>query len=30
MLLESVADGAGISLEPENVPIPTGLETEQK
>ncbi|MFL2817106.1 MAG: NAD(P)-dependent oxidoreductase [Alphaproteobacteria bacterium] len=28
MLLESVADGAGISLVPENVPIPTGLETE--
>jgi 3-hydroxyisobutyrate dehydrogenase len=29
MLLESVADGAGISLVPENVPIPTGLETEE-
>jgi 3-hydroxyisobutyrate dehydrogenase len=29
MLLESVADGAGISLIPENVPIPTGLETEE-
>lgn len=29
MLLESVADGAGISLTPENVPIPTGLETEE-
>ena len=29
MLLETVADGAGISLEPENVPIPTGLETEE-
>ena len=29
MLLESVADGAGITLQPENVPIPTGLETEE-
>jgi 3-hydroxyisobutyrate dehydrogenase len=29
MLLESVADGAGISLTPENVPIPTGLEIEE-
>ena len=26
MLIETVADGAGITLEPENVPIPTGLE----
>ena len=26
MLIETVADGAGIALEPENVPIPTGLE----
>jgi 3-hydroxyisobutyrate dehydrogenase len=26
MILETVADGAGIALEPENVPIPTGLE----
>jgi len=26
MLLETVADGAGMTLEPENVPIPTGLE----
>tara|TARA_B100000575_G_scaffold291585_1_gene297884 strand:- start:867 stop:1817 length:951 start_codon:yes stop_codon:yes gene_type:complete len=29
MLLESVADGAGITLQPENVPIPTGLEVEE-
>ena len=29
MLLESVADGAGMTLQPENVPIPTGLETEE-
>ncbi|HXF55953.1 MAG TPA: NAD(P)-dependent oxidoreductase [Hyphomicrobiaceae bacterium] len=27
-LLETVALGAGIKLEPENVPVPTGLETE--
>tara|TARA_Y100000590_G_scaffold459578_1_gene617013 strand:- start:45 stop:995 length:951 start_codon:yes stop_codon:yes gene_type:complete len=29
MILETVADGAGLSLESENVPIPTGLETEE-
>jgi len=29
MILETVADGAGITLEPENVPIPTGLEVKE-